>query len=447
MKDNVKTPLVILVIGLLLAGGWAFSGNTFSAGQAIAASDGHDHDAHRQKEEESHEGHDDHDDHKGHDHGEKQAGDVEDLFAAEDDHEGDDHDEHDEGVMLQKGEVEEFDMQLRQAGPGQLTLHTELPGEIVINADRQAHVVPRVAGIVREVRKKLGDRVKKNELMAVLDSRELADAKAEFLAANERHEMAKLSFQREERLWKKKISAEQEYLDARQNLTETRIALRSAEQKLHALGFSEQALEKLPDHPDMTFTRYEVRAPFEGVVIQKHISLGESLSADTEAFVVADLSTVWIDISVYQKDLASIRRGQKVAIVIGHGIPDVEGTIDYVGPLVGEATRTALARVVMPNPHGDLRPGMFVTAEVETDSLEVPMVVPKTALQTVDGDTVVFVKSAEGFKPQPVKLGRTNTTRVEIVSGLMAGQIYVSKGAFTLKAQLSKGAFGDGHNH
>ncbi|GAB4174868.1 MAG: hypothetical protein Tsb0017_19610 [Geothermobacteraceae bacterium] len=391
------------------------------------AEDGHQHGGH----DEGHAGHT----------GEHER-DLEGLFA-----DAGGEDEHSDEVVLKEGEAEEFGVKLAVAGPGTLVQHVELPGELVINADRQAHVVPRVAGIVREVHKKLGDRVRKGELMAVLESRELADAKAEFLAGKERLTLARLNFEREESLWKKKITAEQEYLNARQALVEARIALQLAEQKLHALGFSEDYLGELPEHPDATYTRYEIRAPFDGVVIQKHISLGESLGTDSEVFVVADLSSVWADISVYQKDLVKIYQGQDVRIHVAHGVPDVAGKVSYVGPLVGEETRTALARVELPNPDGKLRPGMFITAQVETASLEVPMVVPKTALQTVEGRTVVFVKDADGFKPQPVSLGRTNTTQVEIVSGLNAGQTYVSNGAFTLKAQLSKGAFGDGHNH
>lgn len=445
MKYSAKTPLIMFLAGLLLSSGWLLFDNPFTPGQARAATEaGHDHDAHAPKAEA---GPDDHDDHKDHGHGSGHEDDINDLFAEEDDHDAHGEEGHVEGVSLREGEAEEFGIEFSSAGPGRLSLHVELPGEIVINGDRQAHVIPRVPGLVRAVHKKLGDRVKDGELMAVLESRDLADTKAEFLAASERHEMAKLNLQREERLWKKKVSAEQEYLDARQQMAETRIALRSAEQKLHALGFSERDMKVLSGQPDMTYTRYEIKAPFAGTVIQKHITLGEALGTDAEVFVVADLSTVWIDISVYQKDLAAIRQGQKVTITVGHGTPDAQGVIDYIGPLVGEATRTALARVVLPNPDGVLRPGMFVTAQVETASLEVPLVVPKTALQTVEDETVVFIKTAEGFAPQPVKLGRTNTVNVEIVSGLKPGQTYVSKGAFTLKAQLSKGAFGDGHNH
>ncbi|VAX19715.1 Cobalt/zinc/cadmium efflux RND transporter, membrane fusion protein, CzcB family, partial [hydrothermal vent metagenome] len=250
-----------------------------------------------------------------------------------------DGDHGEETVRLSEEELEEFGIQTSLAGPGKLNISITLPGEVSVNADKLAHVVPRVSGVVREVRANLGDHVKLGEVMAVLESRELSDAKAEYLAAIERLSLATANYSREERLWRKKVSSEQDYLNAKQELAEVRIALRSAEQKLHALGFTEKYLDRLPKHADITFTRYEITAPFKGTVIEKHVALGEAVQGDAVLFVVADLSTVWVDLSVYEKDLPFIKEGAKVAITAGHGIPDAEGVISYVGPIVGEQTR------------------------------------------------------------------------------------------------------------
>lgn len=352
-----------------------------------------------------------------------------------------------EVVRLSTGQIKEFGIELSIVKAGLIDQYVELPGEVRINQDRLSHVVPRVSGIVRGVRKTVGDSVKTGELLAVLESRDLAVAKAAYLAAVERKKLAQANFKREERLWRQKVTSEQEYLTARQALAEARIAMNSAEQQLHALGFSETYLEKLPKQPHITYTRFEIQAPFAGTIIERHITLGEKVNTDSEVFTIADLSTVWIDIDVYQKDLALIQKGQVVQIEIGHDKQSVIGKIAWVGPLVGESTRTATARVVVPNPIGVLRPGLFVNAKVAVSSNMADIVVPKSALQTFEDRTVVFVRTEEGFKPQPVKLGRRNTTRVEVLSGLETGQTYVSKGAFLLKSQLSKAAFGDGHNH
>ena len=366
---------------------------------------------------------------------------------AEEEHEGASDHEKEREVRLNREEMKEFGIEVAEAGPGKIQIHIKLPGEVALNADRLAHVVPRVSGVVREVRKVLGARVRKGEVMAVLESRELADAKAAFLAAHERVALARANFYREERLWKEKISSEQEYLEAKKVFAEGRIEHRSAEQKLHALGISEDVLEQLPGRPDISFTRYQIIAPFDGTVIEKHVALGEVLKDDAKVYVVADLSSVWVNISVYQKDLPVIREGLPVVISAGHGIADATGTISYLGPLVGEKTRTALARVVLPNPEGQWRPGLFITAGIAVNEVEVPLVVPKTALQDIDGNPTVFIKTEDGFFPEPVTIGRTNRTHIEVLSGLEPGERYVISGAFTLKSELEKETLGGGHGH
>jgi cobalt-zinc-cadmium efflux system membrane fusion protein len=383
--------------------------------------------------------------HDTHDHGEhgKDNPKKSEEHAEEEGEEG--HGE--EVVRLSDAEIKEFGVALETAKSGPLNQYIELPGEIVLNSDRMAHVVPRVAGIVRDVRATVGDRVEKGQLLAVLESRELADAKASYLAAIEREKLVQANFKREERLWEKKVTSEQEYLDARQALAEARIAKNSAEQQLHALGCNENELRTLTSSEHASFTHYTITAPFAGTVIEKHITFGEYVGAEADVFTIADLSTVWVNINIYQKDLASIRKGQTVGIEIGHGISSVEGKIAWVGPQVDEATRTAKARLELSNPDGSLRPGLFVTAKVAIGSSSAGIVVPKSALQTFEGRTVVFVRTDKGFEPMPVEIGRQNGESVEILSGLTLGQTYVSQGAFTLKAQLSKGAFGDGHNH
>ena len=196
-----------------------------------------------------------------------------------------------------------------------------------------------------------------------------------------------------------------------------------------------------------SLVEYQMKALIDGIVIDKHITLGEVLGEDDEAYVVADLSTVWVNLSVYQEDLPDVRTGLTAVISAGHDIPDVTAKISYVGPVVDEHTRTGLARVVLSNKKRFWRPGLFVTGRILISEEMVPLLVPETALQTIEDETCVFIETNEGFEPQPVGIGRRNDTHVEIVSGLTAGQRYVTRGGFTLKAELSKGAFGDGHGH
>lgn len=362
---------------------------------------------------------------------------------------GKEHIEHEneEIIRLSDSDLKEFGIEMGVAGPGEIKASISLPGEVVINQNRLAHIVPRVPGVVLEVRKNVGDMVSKNEVLAVLDSRELANTKAAFLTALERKELARANYKREENLWKKKITSEQEYINARQALAETNIELRAAELKLHALGFTDKYIKELPKHPDAKFTRYEITAPFAGAVIEKHITMGETFNENETVFVIADLSNVWVNLSVYQKDLPHIETGQAVTISAKHGLKKVRGRISYVSPIVDEKTRTALARIVVANKAGKLQPGLFVTGRVTIRETNVPLLVPKTAIQIIDDKKVVFVKVKEGFEPRQVKTDRSDQMKVEITSGLEPGEKYAAVGAFTMKAQLSKGAFGGGHGH
>ena len=194
---------------------------------------------------------------------------------------------------------------------------------------------------------------------------------------------------------------------------------------------------------------YPLRAPFDATVIEKHITLGEKLSGDSSIFTVADLGTVWIDLSVYQKDLPFVKEGQYVEIAAGPATPKVEGKISYVGPVVGEKTQTAPARIVLDNTSGLLRPGTFVTADVLVEKIAAEVVVAKNILQDVDDKTSVFVQDEHGFEPRAVTLGSSDEDYVEITSGLRPGEKVVTKNSFRLKAELKKaaGAAHAGHGH
>ncbi len=365
-------------------------------------------------------------------------------YHEDEDHEGEG--DHDQGSLLEmtEEEVVRLGIEVLAAAPGGLGRTIDLLGEIVLNGDRVVHVVPRVGGIVRNVYKHLGDEVVRGEVMAVIESRELADATAEYLAARERLELARTVVQREEALWRKGISSEQEYLDAEQDVSEAGISERAARQKLLALGLSGEFLEEMPARTESNWTRYEIRATTSGTIIRKQISLGEVIGEDAEVYVVADLDTVWVDINVYQNDLPFVSKGQPVTLTPAGGAIPVEGVIGYVGPVIGRETRTALARVILPNPESALRPGTFVTATVSVEEEYVPVAVPADAVQVLDGESIVFVWTDSGFDTRPVVTGRSSGVMVEIISGLEQGQRYAARGAFNLKAKLVTGSL-DGH--
>ncbi len=361
----------------------------------------------------------------------------------------DDHDEEEaKAVWLDDHEIEEFGIEVAEAGPGTLLVELQLPGEVRLDPDSLVHMTPRVPGVVRAVHKGLGDVVKAGDLLAVLDSRELAEAKAALLAAGERLTLATSNLEREKYLYERKVSSEQDYLEARQAEAETRINLQSAEQRLAALGLSEDEITGLQDPHERDLTRYEMRAPIAGTMIEKHITLGETLGDDSVAFVICDLSRVWVLLTVYQKDLVSVRSGQRASIVASHDLAEAVGTIDFIHPILDERTRTTTARIVLPNEEGRWLPGLFVTARVVVARVEAAVVVPRTAILTIEDQPVVFVLTDDGFVPRPVRPGQSDAQSVELLGGLRPGERYVASGGFALKAELDKASFeGGGHSH
>lgn len=366
-----------------------------------------------------------------------------------DHHEEENNENHEEDIVnITKEELDEFDIEISTATSGMLNMYLELSGEIVVNSDMLADISPRISGVAKQVYKNLGDKVEEGDNLALLESKELANFKSEYLASVQRLELSRANYKREKKLWKKKITPEQDYLNAKQQYAESQIELSSAEQKLKALGFSEYYIRSLKQGLKEDFTNYEIKSPFKGTIINKHITRGELLKEGNIAYTISDLSSVWVNFTIYQKDLPYISIGQKVVITDSNGINETDGKISYISPVIGEETRTATARVVIQNDKGIWRPGLFVNGLVAIDEIEVPIVVSNTAIQSIDGKTIVFIRDGEnGFKPQTVKTGRKDQEYTEIVSGLNPGIDFVSKGGLTLKAELQKESFGDDHGH
>ncbi len=190
---------------------------------------------------------------------------------------------------------------------------------------------------------------------------------------------------------------------------------------------------------------YELRASLPGTVIAKDLAPGEFVASERTVFVIADLSTVWLDLDVHRPDFGRIQLGQPVRIDPGDGMPPGETTISYLSPIGAPDTQTLLARAVLPNPDGRWRPGLYVTAEVEVETAEVPIAVHTSALQRLHDEDVVFVADGDLFEAQPVELGRRDAERVELRAGLTPGQHYVAEGSFLVKAEIGKA--GASHDH
>ena len=312
-------------------------------------------------------------------------------------------------------------------------------GKVEANADRIAHVSPRISGKIVAVKASLGDSVSAGQALATLDSVELGEALSRYRQSRTKLALAQANMERIKNLVEKKIAARKDILQAETDYKTVQTELHTDEERLSLYGVSTSELKgeghKKPLLP--------VRSPISGIITEKHAIVGELSDPSKSLYTVADLSTVWVLVDIHEKDLAKVHKGQ-AAIVSVSAFPDqkLKGRITYIADLVDEATRTVKARVAVANPGRKLKPEMFATVELAlpADAAAV-LAVPEDALQDLDGKKVLFAVTEKGdeFKPRSVELGRSTGGMVEIVSGLKEGERYAIKGAFILKSELKKG--------
>ena len=351
----------------------------------------------------------------------------------------------DEGhIAMTAEQVEAAGIRVAAIGPGTLVTRAAVPGVLAASQDRQARVTARLGGIVAEVRKSLGEEVSRGDVLAVLESREAADAKGEFLAATRTALLAETTLARETRLWRQRVTAEQDFLQARTTAEEARIKVDLGRARLAALGLSEAEVAALARQPASALRRLELRAPIAGRITARNAVLGGSVAADAEVFSVADLSILWVELAIPPRDLPMARQGQTV-LVTGEGEARTEGKVVFLSPVLDAETRSARAVAEIANPEGIWRAGGFVTAHLSTAEQSVDVLVPREAVQEVEGKKVVFARTEEGFELRDVEIGREDANGYEIIFGLDAGTEIAVGNAFSLRSELGKSEAGHAH--
>lgn len=330
-------------------------------------------------------------------------------------------------------------VQISKAGSATIHQSVLAPGKIVINNDQIAHVIPRVAGVVREVRKSTGDTVKSGELLAVLESMEIADASASYFSAEARRKLLEASFKRKELLWKEEIVSKQAYQESLEALALAQVEERSALQKLVALDMPIAKLKQQSLNQSQNLSRYEIRAPFSGQIMERDIVLGEATQPNVPVFVLANLDTVWVELNVYPKDLDRIRIGQQLRVTTAN--KSAKARIIYIRPVVNEESRATTVRALLDNHDQHWQPGLFVSGEILAEQTEAPVVVAHDALMTLHNREVVFVQEGDKLSVRQVITGARDNHWVEVLQGLQANEAYVSAGAFVLKSELEKNQF------
>jgi len=375
----------------------------------------------------------------GHDHAAERS------HAAKDDH----HEDGPPRIALTEQQIHAAGIKLAQAEGGTLKRHFLAPGSLVPDADHIARVSVRVLATVAELRKKLGDSVAQGEVVAVIESRDVAEAKSEYLAALVTNELRQTLLNRQRQLLESRATSENEFLRTQLTANEAQIKLDSARQKLFALGMSEGEIADLPNQPPESLRKQYLRAPIAGRISERRVDLGGLIGREgqeSELFVIVNLDSIWVDLAVTPEDIAAVREGAPVS-VNAIGIEEkASAKIIFVSPLLDRETRNARVIASLPNPDHRWKPGTFITAEIPLGDAPSKVIVPRDALQTVKGSPTLFVRDTNGFEVRQVRIGREDDDNVEIISGLAVGETIAIVHTFTLRAELEK-ADSSEHEH
>jgi len=343
-------------------------------------------------------------------------------------------------IKLSAEQIAALRIEVAPVGPGTLMRTVRVPGNVMMDPDRIGHVPAKVIGTVVELRKRLGDVVQKGEVVAYLESREVADAKSEFLTAGANLELQTTLFERERSLFEKKISAEQQFLRAENAFSLSKLRHDLARQKLSALDVDEAEIAELPKQPVANLRRYALRSPIAGRVIDRRVDLGAPVGGDQqekEIYVVADLSSVWVELVASAPDLALLKEGDGITIEDSARAKAAGKTI-FISPMVSKETRATRVIVSLDNADGRWRPGSFVGASIPIDRRTVALLLPRSSIQTVDGKLTAFVQVPEGFEARAVQAGAMTEDAVEVLGGLKPGEIVAVLNTFVLKSDLGK---------
>ncbi len=334
---------------------------------------------------------------------------------------------------------------VEQVQSGVLRKTLEAPATVEYDSRSHARLAPRAAGIVVEVRRHLGDKVEAGDVLIVLDSPALGEAKSELLQAAARVDLWEQNSQRERALLDKGLSTEKDTITAETQLVESRISLASASQRLANLGLTPVQISAVQEEGEAS-SLLNITTPFPGVVVGLETVLGESASPEQPIISVADTSNMWALVDVDQEKIRLVKRGQPVLLTLDGWIGEtLGGRVTWISSEVDRQTRTVKVRAEFANPDGMLRAQSFCTARILTRDDKQAVLIPKNAVQWEGCCNVAFVRqSSTEFTPRKLRLGYDTGDYYEVLSGLSGGETVVTQGSFVLKTELRKGSIGAG---
>ena len=328
------------------------------------------------------------------------------------------------------------------ARPEKICQSIVIQGDVMLNEENVAIITGQVNGVVKDIKKGLGDQVKKGETIATIISKSLAEAQMSYVDTEHKLEYARKNLEREKLLREKEITSEEDYQKKVMEIKEIETVHLSALQQFRILGYTEDDLHQYLENPEQgDLSVFNLKSPFLGEIIKKTITLGESVLADTELFQVADLTVLRVQCNVPTKYLNLLKVGNDVSISSQKDSLSVKEKIIFISSIVDNATRTVPVKVSIDNSNRQWRPGMSVSVKIMGDQIELPLTVPKQAIQEINGTINVFVQvDPTTFKLKRVTLGQENHDIVEIIDGIQEGEKVISENSFILKAEyLNRG--------
>jgi cobalt-zinc-cadmium efflux system membrane fusion protein len=328
-----------------------------------------------------------------------------------------------------------------------------LTGQVAMDAARVADVTSPGSGKVVRLFKALGDRVAEGDLLAVVRSGAFGEAKAAYIEAGARFQVAKRTLEREKGLFEKKISGEADYLDAQKEHIAAEAAWAVAEKRLHLFGMDEKQIAQInPARDNGAFADLPIRAPRAGQIVAMALTEGKAVEAAQSLLTIADLSQVWVWADLHEQDLAAVHAllaaGNPAPAVVRVGaFPDdaFPGAIDLLANALDEHTRTLKARLRVSNASAKLRPGMFATVDATLASGEKALLAPRDAVLSDEGRSFVFEYWKDDlWVRRDITPGRPLGAFVEVLDGLKPGALVACKGAFMLKSEALRGKMGAG---
>ncbi|WP_246032153.1 efflux RND transporter periplasmic adaptor subunit [Leptospira fluminis] len=340
-----------------------------------------------------------------------------------------------DSVSLDKEQSELFHVAVRRVEKSRFRRTISLIGEVAAVPDRIIEVPARVPGRITAVKFVEGSQVSKGQLLAILDSPDLAKLRSAYNSARTRYSAASQNTERVRNLVSMKLAAKQEEIDSEANLKVIAAELKASEENLRANGL---------EPSEETSGKYSIYSPIAGIVLNRNALPGALVPATQNLATVGNISELWFMAKIFESDLGKVSEGDRADIIL-NSYPDLvfDGNLEHIGEQVDLASRTVHARLVFRNKGRKAKIGLFGTAKVVTET-GMGILVPESSIFKKNDEDMVFVRTdIRRFSARRVRVAGSEDGNVEILEGLEEGDEVVTQGVFELKSLLLKSSFGE----